>query len=256
MKNQNTVTQENTIVLTAAQKRAATIEAKKRDSEALELEALAILANEEQQARDAVFDALESQQAAIIADKKKAFDTLETIDGFKVSLDLSRAAIESSLLADANNNISSEKRRLTAINRVNRCKRFSKMQSLSTDALSLISNNTDAVKIESTAIYAVDKVIQIARFLTGDSSIFGRGKNNSLMYLVRGIAVNEPQMITKDFAVNSLTRYGQPYESADTQASSSCKALLALNCVTMQAAGRYTVNQDSELMKLLIAEYK
>jgi hypothetical protein len=212
---------------------------------------------EEQAARNAAFDAIEAaNKPVILAAKESGFSTLENVNGFKAGLSLSQAAIELSALADANSNISAEKRRLTALNRVHRCKRFAKLQALNDNALFIVSSNTTADKIESTAIYAVDKVLQIAKFLSGDSSVFGRGRNNSLMYLVRGIAVKEPQLVDRDFAINSLTRYGQPHESADTQASSSCKALLALNCLDMLAPGKYVVNEKSELMKLLIAEYK
>lgn len=186
----------------------------------------------------------------------EVFEMLETVNGFKAGIDLSTACIQLSLLAPANDNISAEKRRLTALNRVHRCKRFTKLTALSDNALIIIASNTTADKIESTAIYAVDKVIQIAKFLSGDSAVFGRGKNNSLMYLLRGIAVNEPQLIDRQFAINSLTRYGQPFESADTQASSSCKALLALDCLIMLTAGKYVVNQNSGLMQLLLDEYK
>jgi len=141
------------------------------------------------------------------------------------------------------------------LNRLHRCKRFSKMALLSNDCLTIINGNTTPDKIESTAIYAVDKVIQLSRYLSGDIAVYGRGKNNSTMYLLQSVALNTPTYVTRDFAVNSLTRYGQPHESADTQASSSCKALLALDCLHMIKAGTYTVNVDSKLMTLLLSQY-
>lgn len=181
------------------------------------------------------------------------FDALEMLNNFRAGLDLSRAAIELSDAVNANDNISAEKARLTMLNRVNRTKRFVKINKLSDVQLSIIAANSTPDKIESTAIYAVDKVIQASRFLSGESEIFGRGKNNTLLYLLRGIAVHAPQIITREFAVNTLTRYGQPHESADTQASSSCKALLALDCLVMIAPGRYIVNANSKLMSLMLS---
>lgn len=183
------------------------------------------------------------------------FETLEANENFRVELDLRRAVIELSNPVEANETIGAEKARLTMLNRVHRCKRFAKMKQLNDSALAIISSNTTPDKIETTAIYAVDKVIQTARFLSGESAVFGRGKNNTLMYLIRGIATHSPQLITREFAVNALTRYGQPFESADTQASSSCKALLALGCLDMLAPGKYQVNEKSKLMTLLLAEY-
>lgn len=184
------------------------------------------------------------------------FETLELIDGFKADIELSKAAIDMSAPVEASANISAEKARLTMINRVNRTKRFIKLNKLSDNALLIVAANSNADKIESTAIYAVDKVIQAARYLSGESEIFGRGRNNTLLYLLRGIAVHSPAIIDRQFAINTLTRYGQPHESADTQASSSCKALLALNCLNMIAPGRYTVNNESSLMQLMLANCK
>jgi hypothetical protein len=126
---------------------------------------------------------------------------------------------------------------------------------LNSDAITIINNNTTPDKIECCAIYAVDKVIQLSRFLSGDVAVYGRGKNNSTQYLLQSIALNSPAYVTRDFVVNSLTRYGQPHESADTQASSSCKALMTLGCLDMIKAGTYTVNTDSKLMSLLLAQY-
>lgn len=186
---------------------------------------------------------------------KNQIATLESNNAFVASIELIKAAIVASDAVIANDTISSEKARLTMLNRLHRCKRFSKIAVLNNDAITIINGNTTPDKIETTAIYAVDKVIQIARFLSGDIAVYGRGKNNSTMYLLQSIALNTPAYVTRDFVVNSLTRYGQPHESADTQASSSCKALLALNCLTMIKAGTYQVNTDSKLMSLLLSQY-
>jgi len=186
---------------------------------------------------------------------KNQIATLESNNAFVASIELIKAAIIASDAVIANDTISADKARLTMLNRLHRCKRFSKMTSLSNDCLTIINGNTTPDKIESTAIYAVDKVIQIARFLSGEVAVYGRGKNNSTQYLLQSIALNTPSYVTRDFVVNSLTRYGQPHESADTQASSSCKALLALDCLTMIKAGTYEVNTDSKLMSLLLSQY-
>jgi hypothetical protein len=186
---------------------------------------------------------------------KNQIATLESNNAFVASIELIKAAIVASDAVVANDVISADKARLTMLNRLHRCKRFSKIAVLSNDAITIISNNTTPDKIESSAIYAVDKVIQIARYLSGEVAVYGRGKNNSTVYLLQSIALNNPSYVTRDFVVNSLTRYGQPHESADTQASSSCKALLALDCLTMIKAGTYTVNTDSKLMNLLLSQY-
>jgi hypothetical protein len=186
---------------------------------------------------------------------KNQIATLESNNAFVASIELIKAAIVASAAVVANDTISADKARLTMLNRLHRCKRFSKIAALNNDAITIINNNTTPNKIESTAIYAVDKVIQIARYLSGDVAVYGRGKNNSTMYLLQSIALNSPAYVTRDFVVNSLTRYGQPHESADTQASSSCKALLALGCLDMIKAGTYTVNTDSKLMNLLLSQY-
>lgn len=186
---------------------------------------------------------------------KNQIATLENNNSFVASIELIKAAIIASDAVEANDVISADKARLTMLNRLHRCKRFSKIAALNNDCLTIINGNTTPVLIESTAIYAVDKVIQLSRFLSGDIAVYGRGKNNSTQYLLQKIALDMPSYITRDFAVNALTRGGQPHESADTQASSSCKALLALNCLTMIKAGTYTVNTDSKLMSLLLAQY-
>jgi hypothetical protein len=186
---------------------------------------------------------------------KNQIATLESNNAFVASIELIKAAIVASAAVVANDTISADKARLTMLNRLHRCKRFSKIAALNNDAITIINNNTTPNKIESTAIYAVDKVIQIARYLSGDVAVYGRGKNNSTMYLLQSIALNSPAYVTRDFVVNSLTRYGQPHESADTQASSSCKALLALDCLTMIKAGTYEVNTESKLMNLLLSQY-
>lgn len=183
------------------------------------------------------------------------FKTLELNDTFRANVDMSRAALAMNEPAQATALISAEKARLTNINRVNRDKRFKKIVSLHDGALNIIALNSNADTLEKTAIYSVDKVIQAARFLAGESAVFGRGKNNTLLYALRGIAKHEPAVIDTAFIVNSLMRYGQPAESAQTQASSSMRALLALNCVAMLTPGKYTVNKDSELMTLLLTEY-
>lgn len=185
----------------------------------------------------------------------KEIATLENNNAFVASIELIKQAIIASDAVVANDTISADKARLTMLNRLHRCKRFNKMASLSNDCITIINGNTTPDKIETTAIYAVDKVIQLARFLSGDVAVYGRGRNNSTQYLLQSIALNSPAYVTRDFAVNSLTRYGQPHESADTQASSSCKALLALNCLTMIKAGTYQINTESKLMTLLLSQY-
>lgn len=185
----------------------------------------------------------------------KQIATLESNNSFVASIELIKQAIEASNAVEANDVISSEKARLTMLNRLHRCKCFSKIAALSNDALTIVNGNTTPALIESTAIYAVDKVIQLSRFLSGDVAVYGRGRNNSTQYLLQKIALELPAYITRDFAVNALTRGGQPHESADTQASSSCKALLALGCLDMIKAGTYTVNEQSKLMTLLLSQY-
>jgi len=184
-----------------------------------------------------------------------AFDTLENIDNFKADIALIQASIEMSAAVTANDIISADKARLTMINRQSRCKRLKKINNLSDTAINLVLSNSSADKLEKTAIYALDKVVQIAQFLTGNEAIFGRGKNNSLMYAIRGIAKNRPNTIDNRTVKSYLTRFGQPHESADTQTVSSCKALLSLNCLTMLKPGTYTVNYSSLLMQALIKTY-
>ena len=186
---------------------------------------------------------------------KNQIATLESNNAFVASIELIKLAIEASNAVEANDVISAEKARLTMLNRLHRCKRFAKMALLNNDALTIINSNTTPLLIEKTAIYAVDKVMQLARYLTGETAVYGRGRNNSTMYLLQKIALELPAYVTRDFAVNALTRGGQPFESADTQASSSCKALLALNCLKMIKAGTYEVNTESKLMTLLLAQY-
>jgi len=186
---------------------------------------------------------------------KNAFDTLENIDAFKADITLIQASIEMSAAVTANDVISADKARLTMINRQSRCKRLKKINKLSDSQIDLILSNSSADKLEKTAIYALDKIVQIAQFLTGNAEIFGRGRNNSLMYAIRGIAKNTPDSLDNGIVKAYLTRFGQPHESADTQTVSTCKALLALDCVTMIKAGHYTVNYQSKLMQALIKTY-
>ena len=186
---------------------------------------------------------------------KNQIATLESNNSFVASIELIKAAIVASDAVVANDTISADKARLTMLNRLHRCKRFAKIAALSNDCLTIINGNTTPVLIESTAIYAVDKVIQLSRFLSGDIAVYGRGKNNSTQYLLQKIALDKPAYVTTQFAKTALTRGGQPHESADTQASSSCKALLALNCLTMIKAGTYQINTESKLMTLLLSQY-
>ena len=180
------------------------------------------------------------------------FEMLENVNNFRVDIDLSRAAIELSQPVSGGHLITADKARLTMLNRVNRCKRFAKLNALNDAALSIISTNTTPVLIEKAAIYTVDKNIQLAKFLAGDETVFGRGKNNSLLYLISGIAKNTPSMLTNDLARQYTANGGQPLESVDTQAVSSCKALLVFNCLTMIKAGVCTLN-DTPLMSLLLS---
>jgi len=186
---------------------------------------------------------------------QNAFDTLENIENFKADITLIRASIEMSAPVSANDIVSADKARLTMINRASRCKRLKKINKLTDIQVNLILSNSNPDKLEKTAIYALDKVVQIAQFLSGNAEIFGRGRNNSLMYAIRGIAKNKPDFVDNSTIKAYLTRFGQPFESADTQTVSSCKALLSLDCLTMLKAGHYTVNYKSTLLQALIKTY-
>jgi len=179
------------------------------------------------------------------------FSALENNAAFKADLDLIKASIELSAPVVASDNIASEKARLTMINRVNRVKRLKKFQSLHDSALSLIVSNTDSEDIESLAIYASDKLIQTARFMTGEREIFGRGKNNTLMYAIRGLYVHKPIVASTAFVRGQLERYGQPSSSSATQASSSCKALQALKIASPAGRGLYKIDYNNVILKAL-----
>ena len=181
-----------------------------------------------------------------------AFDMLEKIDNFKADLSLIQFAIESNAPATANERITADKARLENINRASRIKRLKKFNALSDTALNVVAANVSPDTLEKTAIYAQDKIAQIARFLAGDSGVFGRGRNNTALYALRGIAVHSPKVVTTASLRASLERYGQPVESSSTQASSSAKALAAFGFITEVGRGQYAVNYDNKLLDELL----
>jgi hypothetical protein len=184
------------------------------------------------------------------------FDNLEKIDGFKADLDFIRFAIESSEPVIGNDQIAAEKARLTMINRANRIKRLKKFESLPEPALLIVAKNVDSDKLEKTAIYAQDKIAQLARFMSGESSVFGRGRNNTALYTLRGIAAHGLKSVkTADNAL-TLQRFGQPAESSQTQSSSSLKALEAFGFLTGRGRGVYDVNYNNELLNQLLDSIK
>lgn len=187
---------------------------------------------------------------------KNVFETLETIASFKADIDVIQAGIEMSASVIANDRISADKARLTMINRNSRTKRMKKINRLSDAAVLILAANTTPDKVESTAIYAVDKLVQLSAFLSGDAAVFGSGRNNSIVYALRGLAKYRPQSINNDLIYGYLTRGGQPHESAATQTGSSCKALLAFDCVSMIKPGYYTVNYTPFLELLMKAVSK
>lgn len=182
----------------------------------------------------------------------EVFEALEKISGFKADLDLIAFVIESNPLASANEAVTAEKARLENINRASRIKRLKKFKSLSDTQLSIVSSNVPIDTLEVTAIYAQDKIAQLARFLSGDESVFGRGKNNTALYALRGLAVHSPQVADTAFFRNALERYGQPQSSSATQASSSAKALAAFGFLTECGRGKYAVNYGNKLLSSLL----
>lgn len=180
------------------------------------------------------------------------FDLVESVNAIKSEVDIVRAAILLSNPVEANEVISAEKARLTMINRSNRSKRLAKIVKLNDYQLALISANTSAEQIESTAIYAVDKIIQLAAFLTGNKAVFRNGKNNTLAFTLRAIAQSNGKTTTADIKV-ALEKAGQPDSSSQTQASSSLKALQTMNCLFNTGSGRYEVNGKSALMTSLLS---
>jgi len=182
----------------------------------------------------------------------QAFEMLEKIDSFKADIALIAFSIESNPAAQANERITAEKARLENINRASRIKRLKKFNSLNDGALSIVASNVDADTLEKTAIYAQDKIAQLARFLSGSDDVFGRGRNNTALYALRGLAVHSPAIMTTAFLRGQLERYGQPVESSSTQASSSAKALAAFGFVTECGRGQYRVNYNNELLSALL----
>lgn len=179
------------------------------------------------------------------------FEAIESNSNFKADVALVQASIELSAPVSANDNISSEKARLTMINRASRLRRLKRFTALDSAAMQLIVNNTSVDDIESLAIYSQDKLIQVSKYITGSTSVFGRGRNNTLMYTLRGLYVHKYSTIDTAFVRGQLERYGQPSSSSATQASSSLKALQAFGIVKNIARGTYTVDYDNTLLKAL-----
>ena len=141
------------------------------------------------------------------------------------------------------------------LNRVNKTNRFKKINMLPDNALTVVAVNSSPDLIEMTAIYSLDKVAQISRFLAGNSGVFGHGCNNSLLYLLHAI---DTKPVGSELTTSEMSKlvnaYGQPVESAQTQTSNGFGALKALNCVT-GSNGKYRVNANSQLMTELLSRF-
>lgn len=189
--------------------------------------------------------------------KEQIFETAAAIESLRIALDLAKFSIQDLPPVEANEILTAEKARLTNKNRVTHLKRLNKLQALPDNALTvLVGLNMNADNFESLAAYAKDKVCQFAAFIAGNTAVFGRGKNNTLLYALKALAVHEPQVYETADCRLSLERYGQPSSSSQTQASSSMKALECLNFVSGSGRGRYTPDYSNKAFRAALDAVK
>lgn len=185
------------------------------------------------------------------------FDNNAAIAELKTALDFAKFSIESLPAVEANEILTAEKARLTNKNRVTHLKRLNKLQALPDSALTvLVGLNMSADNFEGLAAYAKDKVVQFALFIAGNNSVFGRGKNNTLLYAFKAIAAHSPAIFETGACRAQLERYGQPSSSSQTQASSSMKALSCLNFAKEVGRGKYQINYDNAALQSVLDAVK